>query len=76
MKFKNLEKYKEVLDLFLVEEVPTEMVKEYYFGEDEDSILQEYVLNHLKHEVEWSTGIGILDAVKTIVYEAEVNCNI
>lgn len=51
-----------------------EMIKAYETSDSEE--LTSFCVNHLRKEIVWSTGIGVVDAARTIAEEAINNANI
>lgn len=73
--------FKQVLEPFLKAQPSDELVFDWLFDyvpavRDSDIDLQVFVINNTKEDYIWTSGIGILDGVKTIVDEAITNGNI
>lgn len=71
---KHLDKYKEVFSLLLKNTPNDEIIINYY--NSDCFLLQDFCVYNLKYDINWSTGIGIIEAVKLIVDEAISNGNI
>jgi len=69
-----IEKMKIVFGL-LLNNIPTDDMILNYINEVSEE-LQAFCVNNLKPEIDWSTGIGIIDAANAIYFEAWANCNI
>jgi len=69
--------YKDICSLFLTKEPAEELANYLTDSDNEDyyTIWKEYIINHLKKEIAWSTGIGLLEAIDHIYLEAESNDN-
>jgi hypothetical protein len=58
---------------------PPEYVRGYDYGnltDDQHQALQDWVNCNLAPEIDWSTGIGVIEASEQIVAEAVANANI
>lgn len=70
----HLEKYKQVFGLFLNQIPNDEIILSWFLTDSSD--LQDFVVSHLKEDLIWSTGIGIIEATQKIVQEAMYNGNL
>ena len=73
------EYYQDVFGLMVNERIPDEILDNYIndVGDDSYSPLADYVLNNMRGEImDWSTAIGIIEAVEHIYKEAVSNGNI
>jgi hypothetical protein len=69
--------YQSVFSLFLNKKVPIKILAPYVNGVEDSYVeLADFVGNNLKKEIEWSTAIGIIEAVDNIYAEAIFNGNI
>lgn len=73
--------FKQVLEPFLKVQPSDELVFDWLFDyvpavHESDVDLQVFVINNTKEDYIWTSGIGILDGVKSIVNEAMYNGNI
>ncbi len=81
---KKLEIHKTLFSAFLKKLPSDELFEKYFnFYEDGDrydddgfSDMQDFVVNNLKPEFNWSTGIGIIEGIEHIIEEAFSNGNI
>jgi hypothetical protein len=76
---KKINYYQDVFSLFLKKEVPERILKKYLNEETDDHVseLSDFIGMNMKNPIsEWSTCIGVLDAVDTIYNEAIINGNI
>ncbi len=71
--------YKEAFSMFLTKEVPDELIHNYIneIGDNHYSPLSDFIGMSLKKPIsEWTTNLGIVEAVDLIVNEAIINGNI
>ncbi len=81
---KKLEIYRNLFGAFLKKFPSEELLVRYFnnseigdkYDDDGCLVMQDFVVNNLKPEFNWSTGIGIIEAVEHIVEEAFANGNI
>lgn len=55
----------EFLSLVLQKSPPLSMIADYELHRSEE--LQQFVLEHLRKEIQWSTGIGLIEAAQNII---------
>jgi len=71
--------YQDVFGLMVNGRIPDEILDNYIndIGDDNYSSLDDYVVNNMRGEImDWSTAIGIIEAVDHIYNEAVSNGNI
>jgi len=71
--------YKDSFSLFVNGTIPDKLLKDYLSDQDGESStnMQQWVVDNMKSEIiDWSTGIGIMDAVDTLYNEAKANGNL
>jgi len=65
--------YYKTFSFFLETPPSMEMIIKYL--NDEPSTMQEHIGNYLKDEIFWATGVGIMDAVDTMIEQGFENGN-
>lgn len=71
--------YQDVFGLLVNGKIPDKILDDYIndIGDDNYSPLANFVVNNIRGEImDWSTGIGIIEAVEHIYNEAVSNGNI
>lgn len=66
----------QVISTFTNHEISEQMVIEYFIEQSEDFTVQDWIVDNLKPEYLWMTGLSILEAAQTIVEESYSNGNI
>ena len=73
---KKLELYKSTLSLLITELPNDDIILKYLNDDDGHEDLIDFICEHIKPEIHWSTCVGILDACDLIIGEAIGNDNI
>jgi len=71
--------YLEIFSLFLTDSVPMTILDDFMKSDHDDgyTIIADFIGMHMKPEIsEWSTCLGIVEAVEIIYNEAVMNGNI
>ncbi len=77
---RKLDIHKKLFSLYLTKEVPEDILKLYFGGlrkRDNEGFreLQEFIVNHLKPEVTFLTGYGIIESVEKLIETTVENGN-
>jgi hypothetical protein len=75
MAFDLTENLRNLIGVYCSSNVPYTLIEQARKSDDWLN-LQEWIVDHLKPEFNWATGIGVIEGAYTMIREAESNGNI